>query len=290
MIMRLLLSLILVFSFVSAAQANSKTRLYRLNCGEVDVADLNVFSIDKHYTGKSKTLVSSCYLIQHGENFLIWDTGIDNTLIETPESPEHGFHKTVQLSLQDQLKELDLGASDITHVAVSHGHGDHAGNLPLFKNSELLIQKTEYDFMKNTPDKAKAAYLGVEFFKDFLHGEGKVNVVDGDYDVFGDKSVQLISLPGHTIGHMGLMVHLKNAGPVILSGDQWHFSENRINDGVPTFNFDVEKDGKEFKGGEQTRESSAKLETLIKNKDALLIIQHEPRHVRRLPAFPAYLD
>lgn len=285
--MRLFITALFVLSFSGISIAQAETKLYRLDCGQVEVPDLNIFSIRDLYVDQSKTFVSSCYLIQHGEHNLLWDAGLPEALIENPDTdPSDGFVVSVSKTLADQLAEIDLKPEDITHVSVSHGHGDHSGNLVQFNKAKLFIQDEEYNALKGDTQDAHDSHLAVDNFKYFLENPSQVEVIKGDYDVFQDGSVQLISLPGHTPGHMGLMVNLADAGPVILSGDQWHFSENRINNGVPSFNYDV-KDGK---GGEQTRASSAKLEKLIKDNDALLIIQHEPQHVHRLPAFPAYLD
>lgn len=50
-------------------------------------------------------------------------------------------------------------------------------------------------------------------------------VIDGDHDVFGDGGVRLILTPGHTPGHQVPFVQLPKTGPVILSGDLYHFPE-----------------------------------------------------------------
>lgn len=285
--MRALLLLLLTVSFPFHAFAQDNVKLYRLDCGEVQVLDLNLFSIDNHYEGQQKKFVSSCYLIQHGAHNFLWDAGLPEALINNPEQGvSDNFKMIVQKTFAEQLAEINLKPKDITHVAASHGHGDHSGNLSLFKHAKLLIQKPEYLLLKNTPEKAKEVHLAPDNFEYFIQNPDQVTVLEGESDVFGDGSVHIISLPGHTIGHMGLLINLKNAGTVVLSGDQYHFSENRVNDGVPSFNYDVKLNG----NGEQTRKSSAKLEKIVKDNDALLIIQHEPKHVYRLPAFPKYLD
>ncbi len=287
--MRTLLLFVFIVSFCRPAFAEEPEhlKLYRLDCGKVQVLDLNIFSIDNHYEGQKKDFVASCYLIQNGAFNLLWDTGLSESLIENPEAGKsENFIMSVSTPLTQQLEQIGLKPSDITHVGLSHGHGDHSGNISLFKNAELLIQKPEYHLIKDKPDEAKASHLAVDNYSYFIDHPDQIRVLDGDTDVFDDGRVHIISLPGHTIGHMGLLVNLENAGSVVLSGDQYHFSENRINDGVPSFNYDVQVSG----NGTQTRSSSAKLESIVKDNDALFIIQHEPQHVYRLPAFPEYLD
>ena len=65
-----------------------------------------------------------------------------------------------------------------------------------------------------------------------------LQLIDGDTDVFGDGSVTLVSTPGHTPGSQSLLVHLKNSGFIILSGDVVHLQENLEKNRVPSLNTD----------------------------------------------------
>jgi glyoxylase-like metal-dependent hydrolase (beta-lactamase superfamily II) len=107
-------------------------------------------------------------------------------------------------------------------------------------------------------------------------------ILDGDHDVFGDGSVVIISTPGHTPGHQSLFVRLKNFGPVVLSGDLYHYpSERTLKDFLP------------FGGrGNDAQEaaSKAKVEALLKEKDATLWIQHDIIADAKLKKSPAYYD
>jgi N-acyl homoserine lactone hydrolase len=68
-----------------------------------------------------------------------------------------------------------------------------------------------------------------------------VQKLEGDYDVFGDGSVTIISTPGHTPGHQSLLVKLNKTGALLLSGDTVHFRDNWDNRRVPAINFDKDK-------------------------------------------------
>jgi N-acyl homoserine lactone hydrolase len=74
----------------------------------------------------------------------------------------------------------------------------------------------------------------------------QVQLVDGDTDVFGDGSVTLVSTPGHTPGHQSLLVHLKNSGFIILSGDVAHTEENFKKGIVPSLNTNKEKQSRRW--------------------------------------------
>ena len=103
----------------------------------------------------------------------------------------------------------------------------------------------------------------------------RVHRASGDVDVFGDGSVTALHLPGHTPDHMALLVKLAS-GPVLLSGDTYHSREAREKRGVPPFNT----------SREQTLQSMDRFEKVAKDTGAKVVIQHEPRDIGLLPAFP----
>ena len=75
-------------------------------------------------------------------------------------------------------------------------------------------------------------------FANWISGGGKVEPLAGDKDVFGDGTVVMLNMPGHTPGHHSLLVRLKEMGNVLITGDLAHFHENYETNGVPTFNTD----------------------------------------------------
>ena len=108
--------------------------------------------------------------------------------------------------------------------------------------------------------------------------DSKTIVIDGDYDVFGDKSVTLISTPGHTPGHQCLLVRLPKTGPVLLSGDLYHFPGEREFHTFPTgSNADYVA-------------SRAKVEALLKSTGAQLWIQHDMISNHKLKKSPQYYE
>ena len=106
-------------------------------------------------------------------------------------------------------------------------------------------------------------------------GQPQVRAVTADTDVFGDGSVIALHLPGHTPDHLALLVGLAS-GPVLLSGDMYHSRDAREKRGVPPFNT----------SREQTLRSMDVFEKVAKETGAKVVIQHEPRDIALLPAFP----
>lgn len=255
--------------------APAEVRLYTFQCGEIFVADLNAFSDTEAYTGQSKRLVVPCYLIQHGDDYMIWDAGLPDSLHELPDGQTVGVMTgTMPVTLAGQLDALGVAPADIDYVAISHGHFDHIGNANMFPDATLILQQKEWDALFG-----ENAIFDSAALSEWADGEN-VEKVNGDYDIFGDGSAVTISLPGHTPGHQALLLRLANAGPVVLSGDWAHFTENREGRGVPDFNTDRA----------DTLASFDRLEALVANIGARLIIEHEATDFDTMPKPPEYLD
>ena len=259
------------------AAQDATVKLWRLDCGNIDVNFLNLFSDTRAYTDESKSLVGSCYLIQHGEEHLLWDAGLPAGLKGAEQDPSAPISPTLRSDLVEQLAELELEPSDIDIIAISHYHFDHTGQAPSFPDAKLLIGKQDFETLEMEPLPAYAqGFANPEPLSHWLSGEGEVEQITADKDIFGDGTVTMLTMPGHTPGETALMVNLPEMGSVILSGDVVHFEEQIENKGVPTFNFDRS----------ETLASIDRLVRLTDNTGATLIIQHDPRHVDKLPIFP----
>ena len=248
------------------AQAPADVTLARIDCGTgatpTDVGQR--FTDTFAYKDLNLTFTFSCYLIKHGNEYMVWDTGFVPG--GSPNAPKVG--------IVDRLKEVNVTPDQVKFVGISHFHGDHTGQLAPFTNATLLIGKGDWDGITSTPPMQGANVAG---FKSWIDEKRKVEPLTGDKDVFGDGSVTVLRMPGHTPGHSGLLVRLKDTGPVLLTGDLVHFRENYETGGVPTFNVDRAA----------TVASIERMKQIVANLKATVIIQHDMRDIGKLPAFPA---
>jgi N-acyl homoserine lactone hydrolase len=132
--------------------------------------------------------------------------------------------------------------------------------------------KADFDSMAG-----KKARFYAEDIAPWLASGANVETVVGDKDIFGDGSVVMLATPGHTAGHHSLLVRLPTFGPVILSGDLWHFSEQLGHNGVPPENVDRA----------DTLASMDRIQKALSNLKATLVIQHEASDIGKLPPLPA---
>ena len=208
----------------------------------------------------------------------MWDAGLPETLVNLPEpftDPSGAFTISRQDSVIAQLSKIDMTPNDIDYISLSHTHFDHSGHAEKIKNAKWLVQTSEYDFItsENTAKNNADIYNAVNDLKN-------VQKLNGDHDVFDDGTVVIKSMPGHTPGHQVLFLKLQNAGNVLLSGDLYHFQENRDTKGIPSFNYDVEV----------TLKSMDAFEAFAKENNAEVYIQHSTKDFDRLPKYPKYLD
>ena len=244
----------------------AKLSLTRLDCGSATIKNFDKFFSDKPglYESAPREITDSCYLIQHGDQQLVWDTGF-------PSAWKGQTHDLGDLTvredktLAEQLAQVGLKPSDIDIVGISHMHSDHTGQAAEMPQAELIIGKGDFDGTNGKEDP----------FGQWRKDGAKVRAVTADTDIFGDGSVVALHLPGHTTDHLALLVKLAS-GPVLLTGDLYHSREAREKRGVPPFNT----------SRDQTLQSMDAFEKLAKETGAKAVIQHEPRDIGLLPAFP----
>jgi glyoxylase-like metal-dependent hydrolase (beta-lactamase superfamily II) len=111
--------------------------------------------------------------------------------------------------------------------------------------------------------------------------DSRTTIIESDeYDIFGDGTVILKQTPGHTEGHLVLYLDLDKTGGVVLSGDLYHYPEERLLNRLPSF--DVSE--------AQTAASRRNVEALLARTGAEIWIQHDLVHHRTLRFAPDYYD
>ncbi len=247
----------------------SETARYRLTDADVLEVSISVAS----------------FLIVHPRGVLMWDAGAvadhergGDIGFEQRLLRRDGAERFVKLgkTLTSQLAAAGYKPSDVTHLALSHYHWDHTADASLFAGAQWLVSKVEHDamFSADPPGGSRPETFSA------LKNAKTTLITTADYDVFGDGTVVIKQAPGHTEGHSVLYVKLANTGPVVLSGDLYHYPAERTLHRLPTFEVSEA----------QTEASRAKIEKFIADTHAQLWIQHDLVNHRKLKKSPEFYD
>jgi len=258
-------------------------RLYVFDCGMLE-GDPVRFNLTREEVATTNFSVA-CYLVVHPKGTLLWDTGaVPDAEVKSGNQPTR-YHivlpnteryVTLAKSLKRQLAEVGYTPKDINYLALSHYHWDHTANNNDFAGATWLVRQVERDamFAAKLPDLVQRSTY------EALRNSKTIVIKSDDYDVFGDGTVMIKYAPGHTPGHQVLFVKLARTGPVLLSGDLYHYPEERTLDRVPTFDAD----------GAQNRRARTAIDAFVKKNNAQLWIQHDFKGNAALKKAPAFYD
>src|SRR5579864_4087863 len=258
------------------AQRPKPVRLYVFDCGSLDIPDTSPYQLKKEELATNMMSVP-CFLVAHPKGTMMWDTGAipDSSFKSGGALPTLRYARTTK-PLTAQLAEVGYAPADITYLALSHFHWDHIGNSNVFAGSTWLVTKLERDVMFVDPPSPRtepANYSALKNSKTIL-------ITKDEYDVFGDRTVVIKAAPGHSPGHQVLFLKLAKTGPIVLSGDLYHYPEERKLKKIPTTEFNAE----------QTVASRAAVEAFLKKTGAQLWIQHDFTANAKLKKAPQYYD
>jgi N-acyl homoserine lactone hydrolase len=278
-------------AFIPAVSAQKKpapprsVRVYVFDCGKLEGGDPARFSL-KREEMKTTDMSVACYLVAHPKGTLMWDVGaVPDADVTSPGTPtryhivlpngNERFVTTTQ-TLKAQLAGAGYAPGDINYLALSHYHYDHTANANLFAGATWLVRQVERDVM--FPQKPNDLTRPDTYSA--LRSSKTTVMATPDYDVFGDGSVVIKLTPGHTPGHSVLFLKLARTGPVVISGDLYHYPEERSLHRVPTFDVDPK----------QTDASRIALDAFMKTANAQLWIQHDFAATAKLKKAPAYYE
>ena len=240
-------------------------KLFVFDCGRIRLPNIEAFNLQETDTDV-RELSAPCYVVDHAKGQLLWDAGLPSEVaaaVGWVVRPD-GLATTLDETLASQMQRMSLGfdMDTLEYVAFSHIHWDHVGASNDVTSGTWLVQQGDYDAAHaegnmSVPAVQPELLVGIK--------ERPTQVLSGDHDVFGDGTVQLIAADGHTPGHQVLFVDLAETGPVVLSGDLYHFQFSRVNRVVPLFNVDAER----------TLQSMDKVEALVTMMGADFWLQHD---------------
>ena len=204
-------------------------RLHVCNTGTMDVPEGLLFRGGSWL--KPRSLQALAFVVEHpSHGLVVFDTGLGRAVEDDREAYLGWLMAGVaELSLAGagtldrQMTEAGLDPGGVGHVVLSHMHFDHTGALESFSGAEVVVAAAELSdaatahwpldyFMEGDWDEV-AKWSRIDY-----SGRQPLATFVAHHDLFGDGSVMLIDLRGHTAGSQGMIVMLP-LGPVVLTGD-----------------------------------------------------------------------
>lgn len=215
--------------------------IYALCVGQLAM-DQSSFFADTA-AGTQWTIPVSSYLIVHPQGRALFDTGVHCQAITDPvgrlgeeRARRIGIRSQTGEDVVSQLGKLGLGPDDITYVMNSHFHFDHCGGNEFFPHSTILVQNNEMTAARQSLLAPQPGYSPNP--QDFHHALN-YQMVDGEYDVFGDGKVVLIPTYGHTPGHQSLLVRPGKGADMVFTADACYTKANMDRDVLPRVLWDA---------------------------------------------------
>lgn len=164
------------------------------------------------------------YLIETAHGRVLYDVGCDYRKIADPTQQRRYYQDfafgpptmTEEQRLPNRLARLGLTAADVDMVFLGHLHFDHAGGLHEFAHAEVHVHQAEIDAARALDDDA---YFATDFA-----GTYRWRPVVREYDLL--PGLRAIESPGHTAGHMSMLVEMPRGRPILLCGDAADLGEN----------------------------------------------------------------
>ena len=217
------------------------------------------------------------YLLQTDLGWVLIDAGSNPELIRDPDPREryYGSGQPPDLDserdLLRQMTSIGVRPENVAQVVITHLHCDHAGNLRHFAHAPLLIQRAEHAYGYCATATPQVGYFEI----DYRDAGARWHMIDGDHQVTADLT--LLSTPGHTSGHMSVLVDLPEGGPILLAIDTGDLIENFEHDTPPGGHVDRD----------QSMASLRRCKAVALDRGGRLFPGHDPEFWARMRTLPA---
>src|SRR4051794_18009538 len=255
---------------------NPAVQLYVLDTGVIECSDYSMFSPNAP-PGTYQEMSVRSYLVVHPEGTLLWDTGIDDAIAEIDEGRRIADQIVFRVprTLRSQLDEIGLRPDELDYLGLSHLHVDHVGNVGMSTAATtVLLQRAEHEAGFGARPQEftliPETYSALE--------QDRIEIVDGERDLFGDGTVVLTPLPGHTPGHQGLLVRLPNSGPILLAGDVAYSARDYAEEAVRRGNVDLGESRRSIERAKRIEREAGATVWLHHDLDAQRAVRLVPEH------------
>ena len=195
------------------------------------------------------------YLVEHpGAGPVLIDTGLPRVVAEEGAralgrafAAAYTIEMEPQWAAVEQLRARGVDPMDVAVVVMTHLHYDHAGAVADFPRATFVVDAAEWraarsgGFTKGYSHKLidhPFAWREIDFDDPHVSSFASFGRT---VDLFGDGSVRLLSTPGHTPGHMSLLLRLEGDRELLLTADAAYARRTIDEQLVPVFVDDVHR-------------------------------------------------
>lgn len=178
------------------------------------------------------------FAISHRQGTVLFDTGMHPAVRDDAGDHVGSVARLFRIDythrddIEAQLTAAEVDPASIERVVCSHLHFDHAGGNSLLPDARIVVQRREWEH-------ARGEEGGGYAHADWDTGQD-LELVDGEYDVFGDGRVVCLPTFGHTPGHQSLLVRL-DGGDLLLTADACYLRASLEALALPAFGWDLDR-------------------------------------------------
>jgi glyoxylase-like metal-dependent hydrolase (beta-lactamase superfamily II) len=218
------------------------------------------------------------FLIRHPQGDVVVDGGNPLAVARDPHAHWGALadvfeaHMTEEQHCVAQLRRLGVEPDSVGHVVQTHLHIDHTGTLGHFPNASIVVHARELQAARAAKDPLATGYVRADYDRPGLSWQ----LTDGGLDLFADGTIRLLETPGHSAGHMSLLLDLDETGPVLITADA---ADNRGQ-------WDGREPTRALASREDAQRSLEHLHKVAEDTGALLVLGHDPgdwSQLRRAP-------
>ena len=196
------------------------------------------------------------YLVEHpGAGAVLIDTGLPKTVAEEGARAlgvAAGLAYTIEMepewAVVEQIRAKDIDPMDVRVVVMTHLHYDHAGGVADFPQATFVVDAAEWRVARSggfTKGYARKLFDHPFDWREVAFDDPRVVSSFASFgrtiDLFGDGSVRLLSTPGHTPGHMSVLLRLESGRELLLTADAAYARRTIDEELVPVFVDDVHR-------------------------------------------------
>jgi N-acyl homoserine lactone hydrolase len=218
------------------------------------------------------------YLLRHPQGDVLVDGGNPLAVARDPHAHWGALadifevHMAEQQHCVAQLARFGIGPDSVRYVVQTHLHIDHAGALGHFPDATVVVHARELEAARRAESPTATGYVR----EDFDRPELRWKLAEGEVDLFDDGAIRLIETPGHSAGHMSLLVSLKETGLVMLTADA---ADNRAQ-------WEGRAHPRALSSREDASRSLESLRGIARELDPLIVFGHDPQNWAGLSRAP----